>query len=730
MVISNQINSEFVTVKFGYASDIFKELMDFLTKKAVSSEKYKKSFKKWRSAFLHIYGITISTELFLKHTYYNLILKIITIAKINPPELKQIDVNLNEIEQSYFKEFNLFDYEFFNWVTIDIQLFNKIINKIKNLNYAKQDIFSTFYQQIFFPDFRRTKGEFYTPTHLATKMIDDFYSFGSKILDPSSGSGNFLVNIIANILKSDKSQSLKLNAISNVYGFDVNPVAVTTAKVNIFLLLTEYIPIFEIEPLYINVYQFDSIFPEDFQAESSPNLNILLKSFDQVIGNPPWLTYKDLNDKDYQIRIRELSESLDIKPLSQYITHIELAAVFFYAIPVKFLKKGGNIFFILPKSVLNGDHCFKFRAFSIFDKYLEIWDFPNYYFFNVPHICFKAVYLGKKNNILIRERFPIKVKLFNDTSSLLEETYYSSLKINKNGAKIISSENELKSIGSLEDSLYKTKFYQGATLVPRTLVFFSIQKRDNEILTINSDIDILSRAKKKWEYSFHNKEIRKNFCFKTFLNLDILPFYIKAYRNIFLPINENFEYDSEYIREFPETRKFYEELNNFYIDNKKETSKIETLFDNLNYWNKLQKQINNRSFIVVYNASGSNVKAAVINNENTKIIVGSENYYYSTDSEEEAYYLSAILNAPNLTKKIKLIKSSRHIHKRPFMFPIPLYDETNQTHINLAKKGKKYQIIVEELFVNNPNITPKKVRMIINRNLMKLQNLTEAMVFL
>ncbi|KKN22585.1 hypothetical protein LCGC14_0913650 [marine sediment metagenome] len=729
MVINNQINSEFVTAKFGSASDIFKKLIDFLTKKAVSSEKYKKSFKKWRTAFINIYGKTISSELFLKHTYYNLILKIITIAKINPPELKQIEVSLHEIEQRYFKKFNLFDYEFLNWISIDLKIFNKILNEIKNSNYAKQDVFSELYQQIFSSDFRRTKGEFYTPKHLVTRMIDDFYSFGSKILDPSSGSGNFLMNIIAKILKSEKSQSLKLNAISNVYGFDVNPVAVTTAKVNIFLLLTEYFPLFEMEPLYINIYQFDSIFPEAFQAKSGPNLNILLESFDQVIGNPPWLTYKDLNDKDYQVRIRELSGKLEIKPLSQYITHIELAAVFFYAIPATFLKKGGNIFFILPKSVLNGDHCFKFRAFSIFDKYLEIWDFPSYYFFNVPHICLKAVYLGKKNNILIRERFPIKVKLFNDTSSLLEETYYTSLQINKNGAKIISSEKVLKNFGSLEESSYKTKFYQGATLVPRTLVFFRIQKSKNGILTINSDLDILSRAKKKWEFSFQNKEIRKNFCFKTFLNLDVLPFYIKTYRTIFLPINENFEYDHEYFREFPKTMNFYEELNNFYIENKKETSKIETLFDNLNYWNKLQKQINNKSFIIVYNASGSNLKAAVINNENTKIIIGSENYYYSTDSEEEAYYLSAILNAPNLSKKIKLIKSSRHIHKRPFMFPIPLYDETNQTHIILAKKGKKYQIIVEELFVNNPNITPKKVRMIINRNLMKLQNLTEELVF-
>ena len=70
--------------------------------------------------------------------------------------------------------------------------------------------------------------------------------------------------------------------------------------------------------------------------------------------------------KNYQDKIRDLSSILGIKPTSQYITHIELAAIFFYANPLKFLKQNGQIFFVMPKSVLNGDHCYKFRAFSIF----------------------------------------------------------------------------------------------------------------------------------------------------------------------------------------------------------------------------------------------------------------------------------------------------------------------------------------------------------------------------
>ena len=76
-------------------------------------------------------------------------------------------------------------------------------------------------------------------------MVDDFYEFGMKILDPSCGSGIFLVQIILEILNSQNSLPAKVKAIANVYGFDVNPLAIITTKANIFLIiraLTNFYP--------------------------------------------------------------------------------------------------------------------------------------------------------------------------------------------------------------------------------------------------------------------------------------------------------------------------------------------------------------------------------------------------------------------------------------------------------------------------------------------------------
>jgi hypothetical protein len=723
------INSEAITDLFGLNSDIYHKFMSDFKDKASIDNSYEMNLRNWRIIFTKIYGKEISSELFLKHTYFGAILRIVVVSRMGLIRNLSFEEIYTNFPKNGLKNYKISEFDFFFWVDIKKELFKMVYTEVQGSTFEQQDLFSHFYQQIFFSDLRHKRGEFFTPTNLVLKMIDEFYEFGFKTLDPACGSGSFLVNIIIKILNSQNPLSLRIKAISNIYGFDVNPLAIIAAKANIFLVFLEYFNLGMKSLPNINTFLSDSLFPDDFRNKLDNNLGDLDNSFDLIIGNPPWLTYKDLYDKDYQIKIRELSDKLGIKPSSQYITHIELAAVFFYAIPVNFLQINGKIFFVMPKSSLNGDHCYEFRAFSIFNKNLEIWDFPNNYFFNVHHICLKAEYIGKNNNISPIERYPIKTKIFNRILELQEELFYSSIEVKDDGAKIILPIKELQMLNKVETSLYKKKFFQGATLVPGTLVFFQIRRKINRFLIIDSDPEILSRAKKKWVFHFQNKEIEQRFHFKTFLNIHILPFHLKILKDVFLPIDEQLKFNPDFLKDFPKAQSFYNKINKFYQENKKETSNITSLYDNLNYWNKIQKQVNNKSFIVVYNASGSNLKAAVINNEEQKIIIGSENYYFSTDLKEEAYYLSAVLNSPNLSKNIKLIKSSRHIHKRPFNFPIPIYDESNSIHRKLAKKAITCHDLVKELFVNNPKITAEKVRIFINRKLMKIQELTEEIVF-
>jgi len=715
---------------FGLSSEIYKKSRTYFNKKAQSSrkEEFEITFNKWIKTYKNIYGGMLDTELFFKHTYFSLILKSLLITRLSLIQNIDLDEAYEDSLSNNLVAFYIFEFDIFYWIDFSKKIFSMIYEEIENKLFQQEDLFIDFYQELFFADTRHKIGEFYTPSHLVEKMVEDFYIFGSKILDPSCGSGNFLINIIINILNNkEKNKNQKLEAINNIYGFDVNPLATLTAKINTLLLFLEYFNFSEDQIPNINMYIIDSLFPEQYESQMRYNLKNLYNYFDLIIGNPPWITYKDLNNKDYQNKIRDLAERFDIKPQSHYITHIELASVFFYAVTL-FLKKGGNIFLIITKSVLNGDHCYKFRSFSLFNN-IEIWDFPSTNIFNVPNICLKAEFIGKSESYNIKEKYPIKAKLFDEDLNLKEETYYSSLKIEKEGAKIIIPVYQLKLLQKISYSKYKNQFYQGATLVPRTLVFFKMNKTEDNSYILSSESEILSRAKKNWKFELQDKEIEAQFRYKSYLNKDLVPFCLKKFRRVFLPINKDFIFDPQQFENFPKAKEFYSELNEIYQSNKKNTSNINTLFSNLNYWNKLTKQNNNKNFIVIYNASGSNLKSAVIKNFKKNIIIPSENYYFSTDVKDEAFYLSTILNAPILSDSIKLIKSSRHIHKRPFSFPIPLYEESNDNHISLSKLGKKYHDAVQDIVNNNPRINADKVRMFINKRLVELNLLVEDVVF-
>ncbi|MBD3194388.1 MAG: N-6 DNA methylase [Candidatus Lokiarchaeota archaeon] len=724
---NQEITSEEIEFLFGLDSQIYKNISKYFTKHFDKFQnETKQEFVQWKNLFQPLYGDILNKDLFLKHTIYAQILKTILIINLYELEIYQDFIKI--LETQSFLSVYVPEFRIFNWVSIEESHFKAIMKSIEKNAFKKEDLFHALYQEVINPTTRHVIGEFYTPTILVKKMINDVYSIGDRILDPACGSGSFIIELMKTICKSKISNEKKIKSLVNIYGFDINPLAVITAKFNVFLFFGEFLGKKPSTFPKINIYLMDSLFPNNNNKFNELDVSKCLNSFDVIIGNPPWLTYKDLHSRSYQNKIRQLAEDIDIKPKSQYITHIELGAIFFYAIAQKYLKNKGIIFFVITKSVINGDHCKKFRAFSYFEE-IELWDFPDLNFFNIEHVCLKAKYVPKTNKD-IKSKYPIKTKILDKKLNVIENTTYSSIKIQDGEVSMLLPSKELEYLTEIRYSQYKSEFNQGATLVPRNLVFFKVIKEQNDHLIISTDPDILSRSKKNWKYEYKRKEVESKYRFNAFLNKDLLPFRLNKTRNVFLPINkEDYNFDIEDLKSDQLAFDFYSSMNEIYKERKKGTSEIKTLFDNLNYWNKLTKQVNVGSFLVVYNASGSNLKSAVIDVSEKKIIVGSENYYFSTELENEAYYLAAILNTPILTKYIKLIKSSRHIHKRPFSFPIPKYDEMNKVHYKLAMKGKILTSLVHDLVYNNPKITAKKIRLILHKKFEKLNELTKQAVF-
>jgi hypothetical protein len=122
----------------------------------------------------------------------------------------------------------------------------------------------------------------------------------------------------------------------------------------------------------------------------------------------------------------------------------------------------------------------------------------------------------------------------------------------------------------------------------------------------------------------------------------------------------------------------------------------QTVYEWLDYNNKLTKQNTNTHFLVLYNATGTNLAAVALNRELLagQFIVESKLYWCNCDTEAEANYLATVLNTELINRQIKPFQTKgllgeRDIHKKPLELPIPQFDPANKEHQRLAKLGEE-----------------------------------------
>lgn len=554
---------------------------------------------------------------------------------------------------------------------------------------------------------RHGAGEYYTPSFLVKEMIDKSYEVGEKVVDPCCGSGNFLIEIIKRIKSFSLTQNQKFEAISNIYGFDINPLAIYMTKINFLCLLGD-----KIKHVSFNLDCLD-ILTIDFNHTDM--------SFDLIIGNPPWYTYRDREDQEYQMLLKNIAETYNIKPLPKNILNIEIATIIFSKVVSELLCEGGEIFFVMTKGILTGSHASRFRNFRGLEE-IVIWMFEPQIeqIFNIEFVCLFAK-KGKNTN---KKRFQgeITALIYELHNSNTELTYFSDVSMviksneilipygmsksnDKTYTKRLIFKHQKHELLPTQESIYKKRFHKGADLNPRNLIFVT-QKPFKEGLTkINPDPRVFKRAKAPWKKKEYKDEIIElKYLHKVVKSTELVKFYVYDNYCVFLPFEKiDFEYNYESLE--PNAKNFYDKINMLYLKYKKTTTKNKSLVENLNRWSKLCNKRQQASIKVAYNNSGSILNAAVIIGN---ILVTGDLSFYHTKEVNEAYYLSAILNSNLLTNQIKIVKSSRHIFKLPFEFPIPKYEKENNVHQTLSTLGKEGEEYVRN-YINTLMEKKKKI---------------------
>ena len=145
---------------------------------------------------------------------------------------------------------------------------------------STRDLLKKLYQYLVPQEVRHRLGEYYTPDWLAELILNEVGYNGNtlkRLLDPACGSGTFLVLAIQRVKEHGKKEKLPPLEIAkrikeNIWGFDLNPLAVIAARTNYLFALGDLAN--ELENIEIPIYLTDSVlWPEQVGGQNEFNFH-------------------------------------------------------------------------------------------------------------------------------------------------------------------------------------------------------------------------------------------------------------------------------------------------------------------------------------------------------------------------------------------------------------------------------------------------------------------------
>lgn len=267
----------------------------------VYGEQFNTSKKEEVRALAELYKVGHETDfqelLFCVHTYFALLMKLIVaelltlketafnssysykLTHLSKDELVQ---ELHDIEDGgiYTKRgiSNFLEGDFFRWYldAWSLRLEEAIREMTRRLSEFEpatsvinpettRDLLKKLYQYLVPQEVRHKLGEYYTPDWLAELLLDEVGYKGDSLkrfLDPACGSGTFLVLAIRRIREHSKNQKERpletaKRIVANVWGFDLNPLAVIAARTNYLFALGDLVE--KLQNIEIPIYLADSV---------------------------------------------------------------------------------------------------------------------------------------------------------------------------------------------------------------------------------------------------------------------------------------------------------------------------------------------------------------------------------------------------------------------------------------------------------------------------------------
>jgi len=448
------------------------------------------------------------------------------------------------------------------------------------------------------------------------------------------------------------------------------------------------------------------------------------KSFDYVVGNPPWLSFRYIADPSYQDVVKRIIRDVyGLTGEEHLVTQMEMAALFLARAVDYYAKDGGLVGFVMPKSIYSADqhHNLRVGATKVNIALRRVIDCedvqPLFYVPSIAVIAEKGSANWPIEAEVISGRLPEdrhKVMPLGEAARHLK-TEERRLFLNNVGNRSFLDYREFRIVARRSD--YYDDFFNGATVYPYGLWFVRI------IDASSPDFVVVETNRARVEERGHVSvnigplPVEREFIYGLLTSAEVVPFCHLQPNPAVLsitPSNSGYRIIQRLeaqARGKAHLARYLEEVEGAWARVRTERQKDTSVYEWLNYQNKLTKQNPNLKYKVVYLTSGTNLAATVVVNEPYPVKVGSSEvkingviightlYIFQTNNEDEAHYLTAILNSNILNDLITPMQArggfgERHIVKKPLEFPIPKYDPNNPIHRRLSELGREAKEVV------------------------------------
>jgi hypothetical protein len=458
--------------------------------------------------------------------------------------------------------------------------------------------------------------------------------------------------------------------------------------------------------------------------------------FDFVIGNPPWLTYKGISDPIYQNFVKDQIVNVygltrgEKSRTAELITHMEQATLFMLRCAEFYLRDGGKILFVMPRSVLTADHHDAFRRNTYSQrvklKFERVYDLEKIEpLFGMPACAIVATKSDRTTYPIPCVRLTGRMESKNvgwaiASKQLSESKFKLALSILGSRSALAPEDHAIKYTGA--PSPYFERFHQGASIVPRSLFFVEFEKGGRFGVTsdapkIRSSKRAMDRAKKDYREVELEGAVEREYLYAALTGSELVPFGHLPHLTVVLPIRQvngklavvtAAEAKSQMVEGF---YKWFSEAERLWKKIRGKKSDY-NLYQWVDHMGKLTNQNIRAKYRVVFpGPSATYLVSSVIpyRKYSTKVedrtislqglILDHALLVYETENEDEAYYLSAMLNSATIDRIIKPFQSTgkggaQNIHKKPLELPIPMYTPRNTKHRELVTLGKQcYEMV-------------------------------------